>query len=92
MLLTSLGELGGRWEGRGDRRPREKATRAARGLSAPCKTHKTLQCCHLQAQTFKAYSVNSVFALPLTMKTTKTKKIQNCWSNPEPQIQNPVKG
>lgn len=81
MMLARPDEVGAGWGGQCEHEG--KATRTGRDVGA--QPSKTLQCCHLQAETFKADSINIVF-LPLTMKN-----IQNCGRRPEPQTQNPVK-
>lgn len=62
MMLARPDEVGGggrRWRlrGGGERQLEQAET-------SELKTSKTLQCCHLQAETFKAYSVTIVFSDP----------------------------
>lgn len=59
--------------------------KAEQAKTSEFKTSKTLQCCHLQAKTFKADSIDTVF-WPLTMKN-----MQNGDGRPQPHTQNPTK-
>lgn len=61
------------------------AGKAEQAKTSELKTSKTLQCCHLQAKTFQADSINVVFRR-FTMKN-----MPNRGRRPEPQTQNPAK-